>query len=267
MGLKKNRHHTHSRGTTMKRLLTGLVAALLAYSALALQASPEEAIGQQRRPQASDRAYDWIKRGVAWKVRQQGKFGTCWACAGVEALEANWEARNGARVVLAIQPVLDHARRDNGGNAGQVFKVLVEKGTALEKDYPYVGKWGPLRRATPYRAEAWGYVAAPGKQPTVAQLKRALIQHGPLYASIYASPGFHKVRAGQVYREPGARRRTNHAILLVGWDDAKGAWKIKNSWGTTWGDRGFAWVAYGSNNVGHHAAWVRAQRARAALGQ
>lgn len=58
----------------------------------------------------------------------------------------------------------------------------------------------------------------------------------------------------------------NHGITLVGWDDAKQAWLIKNSWGTTWGEtagygseQGYMWLAYGCNNAGLGAAWVQAK--------
>ncbi len=38
----------------------------------------------------------------------------------------------------------------------------------------------------------------------------------------------------------------HHAILVIGYDDTKGAWWIKNSWGTAWGEGGFARVGYGT---------------------
>ena len=50
----------------------------------------------------------------------------------------------------------------------------------------------------------------------------------------------------------------------MGWDDKKGrsgAWKIKNTWGKNWGEDGFMWIEYGSNNVGFGAFWVRSQSA------
>jgi cathepsin L len=59
---------------------------------------------------------------------------------------------------------------------------------------------------------------------------------------------------------------TNHAVTLIGWNDAKQAWLIKNSWGTSWGDtcgygdeRGYMWINYKTNNVGYAAAWVKAK--------
>lgn len=48
-------------------------------------------------------------------------------------------------------------------------------------------------------------------------------------------------------------------VLLIGWDDEKGAWLVKNSWGEEWGEKGFGWIKYGSNNIGVFAAWIDAE--------
>jgi len=57
----------------------------------------------------------------------------------------------------------------------------------------------------------------------------------------------------------------NHGVTLIGWDDSKNAWLIKNSWNTGWGDvcgygteRGYMWIAYDCDNIGFAAAWVQA---------
>ncbi len=59
----------------------------------------------------------------------------------------------------------------------------------------------------------------------------------------------------------------NHGITMIGWDDDKGAWLIKNSWGTEWGetggygtDKGYMWISYECNNIGYSAAWVTAKK-------
>jgi C1A family cysteine protease len=58
----------------------------------------------------------------------------------------------------------------------------------------------------------------------------------------------------------------NHGVTLIGWDDGKQAWLIKNSWGTDWGEtgghgseRGYMWIKRSCNNVGAGASWVRAK--------
>lgn len=54
----------------------------------------------------------------------------------------------------------------------------------------------------------------------------------------------------------------DHMVLLVGWDDRRQAWLVKNSWDTGWGpsdkanDYGYGWVAYGQGNIGAYATWV-----------
>lgn len=35
-----------------------------------------------------------------------------------------------------------------------------------------------------------------------------------------------------------------HAVVIVGWDDVKGAWEVRNSWGVNWGDDGYFWMPY-----------------------
>src|SRR5262249_28336402 len=101
-------------------------------------------------------------------------------------------------------------------------------------------------------------------QPTVEQLKKALLEHGPVTASVYATPAFKKYKGGlfaEHFRPREGDRATTHVVLIVGWDDrrGRGAWKVQNSFGPKWGENGFMWIEYGSNNVGHHAAWLRAQ--------
>jgi hypothetical protein len=51
------------------------------------------------------------------------------------------------------------------------------------------------------------------------------------------------------------RNNGAHIVIIVGWDDNKKAWLIKNSWGTGWGDNGFGWITYGSNKIGMGASW------------
>jgi hypothetical protein len=93
---------------------------------------------------------------------------------------------------------------------------------------------------TPFdRALAWGYVNAekPDVLPSVAQLKQALIEHGPLAAPLRGDSCF-SVYQGGVFNGHHAGD-PNHVVLLIGWDDEKQAWLIKNSWGEEWGEKGF----------------------------
>jgi cathepsin L len=48
----------------------------------------------------------------------------------------------------------------------------------------------------------------------------------------------------------------NHAVVIVGWDNTKDAWLVRNSWGTGWGNDGYAWVKYRHNGIGFNSVWV-----------
>ncbi len=107
------------------------------------------------------------------------------------------------------------------------------------------------------KALSWDYVnSPPDKLPTVAQLKEALVAHGPIVTPIFYDKCLANYRSG-VFNEKDAGM-VNHVVLLIGWDDKKQAWLVKNSWGEDWGEKGFGWIKYGSNNIGVFAAWVEA---------
>ncbi|MEQ1923884.1 MAG: C1 family peptidase, partial [Pyrinomonadaceae bacterium] len=108
-----------------------------------------------------------------------------------------------------------------------------------------------------FKALAWDYVSSPpDKVPTVEELKTALVKRGPVVAGIFFDECFRDYKSG-VFNEKN-NRTINHVVLIIGWDDSKQAWLIKNSYGEKWGENGFAWIKYGSNNIGMFAAWIEA---------
>ena len=134
---------------------------------------------------------------------------------------------------------------------------------ATGKKYRRIYRFGQKYACSPnsgfVKGAAWDYVASPpDKLPTALELKTALIEHGPLVAPIYYDDCLANYRGG-VFNEKDLGM-INHVVLLIGWDDEKEAWLIKNSWGETWGEKGFGWIKYGSNNIGVFAAWIEADR-------
>ncbi|MDR6291165.1 MULTISPECIES: C1 family peptidase [Inquilinus] len=208
--------------------------------------------------------FNWRDDGDMGAVRNQGGCGSCWAFSAAATYEGAYGIRNGQLVDVAEQHILDCAKADgqiagtcSGGWYYPVFKWLMSKGAGSEADAPYLGHVGSCRPElqSRYRAISWGFVTDRTDIPLNSELKDALCRYGPLSVAMEATPAF-KAYVGGVFNE-GSNGRINHAVNLVGWDDTKNAWLVRNSWDTRWGDNGYVWIAYGTNKIGYAAAWVR----------
>ena len=84
-----------------------------------------------------------------------------------------------------------------------------------------------------------------------AYIKQALVQYGGLHTSYYHSDTYYSGSPNYTYYYSGSNS-TNHAVVIVGWDDDKevagapddGAFIVRNSWGSWWGDDGYFYVSY-----------------------
>lgn len=74
------------------------------------------------------------------------------------------------------------------------------------------------------------------------KVKEAL-KKGPLVTTLNVREDFLYYKGG-VYKTKSKNTVGGHAVALVGFDDVKRAWLIKNSWGEDWGEKGFAWISY-----------------------
>lgn len=109
-----------------------------------------------------------------------------------------------------------------------------------------------LKKDTNFKIER--YVRLTSKQ----QIREALYHVGPVAFGITVDEGIYKPERG-VIPEPHGEQYGGHAMLIVGYDDNKkcqgsrGAFYIKNSWGTEWGSKGFAWLPY--THFDHYEGW------------
>jgi C1A family cysteine protease len=75
-------------------------------------------------------------------------------------------------------------------------------------------------------------------------IKTLLTQNHSLIAGTSIDNNFTYATAGFIWKSFNSGYGTNHAYVLCGYDDAKHAYKIINSWGTQWGDAGYSWIDY-----------------------
>ena len=85
------------------------------------------------------------------------------------------------------------------------------------------------------------------------KVKEAL-KKGPLLTTLNAREDFLYYKSG-VYRTKNSKKVGGHAVALVGFDDEKKAWLIKNSWGEDWGEHGYAWISYSDPSGVANLTW------------
>ncbi len=75
-------------------------------------------------------------------------------------------------------------------------------------------------------------------------LKAAVFQKKPVIFFIATDEGFDKIAAPFTWKYRSGRLGSIHAMVIAGYDDSRNAFLVMNSWGTSWGDKGFAWIDY-----------------------
>ncbi len=219
-------------------------------------------------PSLSAAAFNWRDNDKDTTGKYQVICGSCWSFTSAAVYEANYSIKNDTKLDISEQFILDCAKDKRGNDAGScnggwyggVFDYLMKYGAVTEKSKPYKAKEGFCSSAqkTDYKVITWGYISRDAGIPSVREMKTAIAKYGAVAASVKVTPAFQAYKSG-VFNEHArvsGPRDVNHAITIVGWDDNKKAYLVKNSWGSQWGDDGYIWVEYGSNNIGYGAAWV-----------
>jgi|GEM_PF-714511 len=215
-------------------------------------------------------AFNWCDQNGCTPIKDQRACGSCWAFATVGVLESALRIRGGITSDLSEQYLVS-CNMDGwscgGGDYAHDYHQwkkrpsTAEAGAALESDFSYQAAESPCNSPpnNPFRVNSWTYVGGSPQMPSVEAIKQAIYQHGPVAAAICTGPSFNNYSGGVFSTNESSRcpqYPVNHAIVLVGWDDARQAWRLRNSWGTGWGESGYMWIRYGISNVGYEANYI-----------
>lgn len=212
--------------------------------------------------------YDLRERMRISSIRNQGRYGTCWAFGALTAMESALLPES----VYSFS--VDHMSMSNsfsmtqfdGGEYTMGMAYLAAwQGPVYEKDDPYGdGESDDTLKAVKHVQEM-RIIAS----KDIAAIKNAVFKYGGVQTSLYSSiqnptsSSTHYNSATNSYCYIGTEK-PNHEVVIIGWDDnysknnfsvpleGDGAFICQNSWGSEFGDRGVFYVSYYDTNIGTH---------------
>ncbi|MBL7201096.1 MAG: PKD domain-containing protein [Anaerolineae bacterium] len=231
-------------------------------------------------------SFDWRSyQGSDWMtpVKDQAQCGSCWSFAAVGAAEAAINIASsdaGLDRDLSEQYMVSDCSPSGtccGGSKSGALVYIRDSGIPDETCMPYAdGSSGydgstcscPSTcgsgctyntggncsdKACSDRCGDWEsrlqYINSTGRVSSDPQtMKQALVDIGPLAVSMGMGPSYGGYFDGDIYRCT-TDEGTNHAVVIVGYDDAGGYWWVRNSWGSGWNGDGYFQLGYGECSV------------------
>jgi KDEL-tailed cysteine endopeptidase len=189
---------------------------------------------------------DWTTKGAVTPVKNQGQCGSCWAFSTTGSLEGAWQIANGKLVSISEQQLVDCSKAEGnmgcgGGLMDNGFKYAKENAMCTEESYPYTAKNGKCTASSCSAGIPEGSVT--GYQDVATDDEQALMEavsKGPVSIAIEADHQAFQFYHGGVLKK-ACGTQLDHGVLLVGYGEKDGVkfWKVKNSWGGSWGEQGY----------------------------
>lgn len=191
-------------------------------------------------------------------VEDQGVLGSCSACALVGALEY-WQIAEGTRYTnLSRLFVYYNARRfmetelqDSGATMDQLMAAVVGFGVCAEDLWPYDQDRLTLRPSDDVYQRAIRIPDVQYARVSPDDERKYLLASGYpiLFAMSVPTVLFQEVGGKTGYMakpQAGWEPATGggHTMLIVGYDDVRRVWIVRNSYGTRYGERGYVYIDY-----------------------
>jgi len=198
---------------------------------------------------------DWVANGAVTPVKNQGQCGSCWSFSTTGALEGAWQLATKKLVPLSEQGFIDCDEVDNACNGGlmdNAFKFAEQNAICTESSYPYESKKGACRISScTVGIPQGGVVGFKDVKSGDEQAMMSAVSMQPVSIAIEADKmAFQLYHGGVLTGFCGGQ--LDHGVLLVGYgkDSGKDYWKVKNSWGGSWGEEGYVRLLRGKGREG-----------------
>ena len=203
---------------------------------------------------------DWTTKGAVTPVKNQQRCGSCWAFSTTGSVEGAYQIATGTLTSLSEEDLVqcdtngDHGCQ--GGLMDNAFEWIEKNGLATEAAYPYTSGTGVTGTCDAAK-KAQAAVTITGFKDVPHQDEDALktaVAMGPVSIAIEADKSAFQLYKSGVLDSSACGKKLDHGVLIVGYGTdssvSKDYWKVKNSWGATWGEEGYIRLVQGKNMCG-----------------
>ena len=183
----------------------------------------------------------------------QGPSGSCssWSSTYGAASQAVRRAGLGSTIALSPSFTYNKVSGDPTCRKGTIISVtlnlLRDVGALPLERFAFDAGWcgrqanaAELAEAAKYRIKGWNKLDARKIEDVKTQLARGV----PVVFAMQPTSEFRRIK-GEVFDFPGKMNGGGgHAMIAVGYDDTRKAFRIQNSWGRGFGEGGYAWLGY-----------------------
>jgi len=195
-------------------------------------------------------SFDWRDHGAVTPVLNQGELGAGWTIPVTENIEGVWAAKHNNLTALSIQQLVDCT--DTDADCDQLYNYVIKVGGMESKEkYPSRGGKDTCKFNKDFIVASiigCNYVSKDEEE-----IKNVLYQIGPLTIGINAADmQFYSKGIDNPSTSRCKPEAIDHAAVLVGYgiENKVPFWIIKNSWGTSWGEKGYYRIVRGKGACG-----------------
>jgi len=202
---------------------------------------------------------DWVAKGAVTPIKNQQRCGSCWAFSTTGSIEGAYFVASGNLVSLSEEELVQCSHNGNHGCQGGLmdygFQWVEKNGLCLESADPYTSGGGVTGSCVGKSATCAPNVTVTGFTDVAKGDEKALlaaVAQQPVSIAIEADKSAFQMYKGGVLDNPACGTKLDHGVLLVGYgtDGGKDYWKVKNSWGATWGEKGYIRMVRNKNQCG-----------------
>lgn len=216
-------------------------------------------------------SYDLRNENGVTSIKNQGQFGTCWAfgtCASPEGIKKRnfSEIKDFSEKNVVNKCGWIGVDETTGGYSSIVAAYCFGwRGLIKEEDDPYPSgsSWSNSPDGLLKDTIIKEYREIPNRENYFDndEIKKHLINYGPVTISYAHDSSFFNYSTNSYYNDGSIIDVGGHCVCCIGWNDnysksnfnidpgINGAFLIKNSWGTNWGDNGFFWISYADTSI------------------